>query len=71
MQIAYILKNKDFVTRIKSRSGGVFSLISEYIFSLGGVVYGASLNLETQEVKHIRCSSVSEMDSVRGSKYVQ
>jgi len=53
-----------------SRSGGMFTAISDYVLSLGGVVYGAAFD-ESFGVVHRRASNASQRDSFRGSKYVQ
>lgn len=50
-------------------SGGVATAISEKIIDEGGVVYGATF-LETI-VKHIRVETKSELEYIKGSRYVQ
>lgn len=55
--------------RLASSSGGVFTLLSEYVLDLGGVVYGAAM--EYFRVKHIRVSERGGLAQLRGSKYVQ
>ena len=39
---AYAAQNKNADVRMKSSSGGVFSLMAEYIISRGGIVFGAA-----------------------------
>ncbi len=39
--IAYAACNKDEKIRLQSSSGGVFSLIAEYVIMQGGIVFGA------------------------------
>lgn len=62
--------NKDESVRLKSSSGGTFSVLAEYILSQGGVVYGAAWD-EYMNLLHKGINSVSELDSLRRSKYVQ
>jgi coenzyme F420-reducing hydrogenase beta subunit len=67
---AYAMSNKDDAVRNDSSSGGVFTLIAEYVISNGGVVYGAAFD-EQYNVEHIRISKQSDIWRVRSSKYVQ
>ena len=67
---AYAAYNTDENIRLKSSSGGVFSLIAEYVLRNQGVVYGAAFD-ENFEVEHLRVASVEELELLRGSKYVQ
>jgi coenzyme F420-reducing hydrogenase beta subunit len=54
----------------QSSSGGIFSLIANYVLSKGGVVFGA-VSLKIDYVKHIKVSSYDELPPVRKSKYLQ
>lgn len=65
---ACISKNDDM--RMRSSSGGIFTLIAEYIIRLGGVVFGAAYDNELN-VHHILVSSTEELYKLRGSKYLQ
>lgn len=67
---SYIVQNKDFETRINSRSGGMFTAVSDLILSQNGTVYGAKLNTD-MTVSHSRAATKEERDSFRGSKYVR
>lgn len=67
---AYAAINKDENVRMKSSSGGMFSLIAENIINAGGVVYGANFN-ENFLVEHSRAETIEEIDKFRGSKYIQ
>ena len=67
---AYAAYNKNEKIRLKSSSGGIFTLITEDILKKNGVVYGAAFN-ENFEVKHIRITNIIELEKLRGSKYVQ
>lgn len=57
-------------TRTKSSSGGVFSVLAEHVLRKGGVVYGAAYG-DFLKVKHIRIEQESNLQQLRGSKYVQ
>lgn len=62
--------NTDDNIRIQSSSGGIFSIIAEYIIKQGGVIFGATFN-DKWEVTHNHTDSISELEKFRGSKYVQ
>ena len=66
----YGVKHKVFKERITSRSGGMFVAISDYIFDVGGVVYGAGY-ADDLKVYHKRASNKGERVELKGSKYVQ
>lgn len=66
----FAIKNKLDETRKISRSGGVFSAISDYVIENNGSVYGAILD-NVKTIKHIRATTKKERDKMCGSKYVQ
>ena len=66
----YAVKHKDFNTRMASRSGGVFTALSDEILNCGGIVYGCILN-EQFEAIHVRAETTEERNKMRGSKYIQ
>lgn len=66
----YACKNKDDEIRLKSSSGGVFSLIANYILEQKGIVFGATFN-EKFEVIHDWIENQNELDKFRCSKYLQ
>lgn len=68
--IAYACKNTNEQIRNTSSSGGVFTLLCEYIIKSGGVVFGAAFN-ESFEVEHMHAETLEECFKFRGSKYVQ
>lgn len=70
MKKGLVIRNKDVNERLKSTSGGVFATIAKEVIFRGGVVYGVSLT-ENLRAKHIKISSIEELDSIRGSKYIQ
>lgn len=53
-----------------STSGGIFYQIARQIINDGGAVYGAKLN-DDFLVVHERTADLEELESIRGSKYVQ
>lgn len=67
---AYAIINKDEEIRKNSSSGGVFTLIAEYIIREGGVVFGATFD-ENWNIKHTYTENIEELEKFRGSKYVQ
>jgi coenzyme F420-reducing hydrogenase beta subunit len=68
--VAYACINKNDSVRIKSSSGGVFTLLAEQILTEGGVVFGAGFNKKF-EVEHSYIEHKKDIDRFRGSKYVQ
>ena len=56
--------------RMKSSSGGVFTVVAEHILAQGGYVCGAAFD-ENWNVRHIIVDNVKDLDKLRGSKYVQ
>lgn len=57
--------------REKSSSGGVFTLLAEWMLAQGGVVCGAAYTEDCYAVEHIVATNPEELDRLRGSKYVQ
>lgn len=66
----YAAKHKDEIVRSLSRSGGVFTAISDEILESSGVVYGCILT-ESFDAVHYRATNKFERDKMRGSKYIQ
>lgn len=62
--------NKDVPTLKKSSSGGLFSVIAEYIIKNGGIVYGASFD-KNLKLSHKGIKQTQELECLRGSKYLQ
>ncbi len=60
----------DNATRSVSSSGGMFSVIAEYVLSQKGYVCGAAFD-ENMQLRHRIISSVEELPPLRSSKYVQ
>ena len=57
--------------RKKSSSGGVFSVLADYVLSQGGLVCGAVYTEDFHNVQHIIINDKSGLGKLRGSKYVQ
>lgn len=66
--LAAVAKDKNI--RVKSSSGGMFSLLSSEILLRGGVVYGVVFD-SNYDIYHIGISNSTELDKLRGSKYAQ
>lgn len=66
----YVAVNRNHSELLKSSSGGVFSVIADYVIQNGGVVYGAAFQ-DGLHLKHIRITKKEDLDKLRGSKYVQ
>lgn len=66
----YAVKHKEFDIRMASRSGGVFTALSDEVLHRGGIVYGCVLN-EQFEAVHVRAETAGERNKMRGSKYIQ
>lgn len=67
---AFAAYNDNLQIRIKSSSGGVFSLLSEAVLNKGGYVFGAQFDDKWQVVIS-KISSISDIARLRGSKYIQ
>lgn len=66
----YAVKHKNPETRELSRSGGIFTALTDYVLQMNGVVYGAVLQKDFS-VKHMRASTEEQRNAMRNSKYVQ
>lgn len=56
--------------RVKSSSGGMFTILANYFLENNGYVCGASFD-KNWKVKHIIIDNKKDLDKLRGSKYVQ
>lgn len=65
----YAVKNKNETVRANSRSGGIFTAISDWVLDNGGVVYGCVMS-DVYTAEHIRATAKSDRDRMRGSKYI-
>lgn len=66
----FAAKNKNEEIRLKSSSGGIFTLLAESIIQEGGVVFGARFD-ESWNVIHDYTETIEGLAAFRGSKYVQ
>lgn len=67
---AYATYSKETKIRLQSSSGGMFSLIAEYVLKNKGIVFGVVFNSE-QTVNHVSIERLEDLDKLRGSKYIQ
>ena len=66
----YAAKNLNEAVRMNSSSGGIFSLLAEYVIENKGVVFGAKIN-ECFDVVHDYTEIKEDIENFRTSKYVQ
>lgn len=66
----YAVKHKDDATRAASRSGGIFTALSDQVLLDGGVVYGCVLT-DNFDAVHICADNAEGRNRMRGSKYIQ
>lgn len=66
----YAAWNKKIEERLLSTSGGLFYILARQFLKDGGVVYGAAYD-NNLTVCHIKVSTLEELKTLRGSKYVQ
>lgn len=69
-QHAYAAWSKDEYDYRSSTSGGVSSVLSQFIIRQGGVVYGCTV-LPGARIEHIRIDHEEDLYKIKGSKYVQ
>lgn len=67
----YAAYNKNEAVRMKSSSGGIFTLLAEYAINKNGVVFGARLSKDCKSVYHCMIENAGDISLFRGSKYVQ
>lgn len=67
---AFAYRVADETVRMASSSGGAFTALAAKVIADGGEVYGAAWS-ETLDVEHRCASSLSQLQALRGSKYVQ
>lgn len=66
----YAVKHKSETVRAASRSGGVFTALSDKALAKNGVVYGCVLD-ESFRAVHIRAENMKNRNRMCGSKYIQ
>lgn len=68
--IVFAMKHCSDEIRLKSRSGGFFTAISDYILENNGSVYGCILDEKFNAI-HARALDEYSRNKMRGSKYIQ
>ena len=68
-QAYYAVKHIESSIREKSRSGGMFTALSDLILAMGGSVYGCAL-IDNKIAVHQRAVTSEQRDLFRGSKYI-
>lgn len=67
----FAAKANDDDLRLRSSSGGVFSLLARAVIAEGGIVFGAGFNHNDWRIIHKSAENEGELEDLRGSKYVQ
>lgn len=67
---AYAVWAEDEI-RMKSSSGGMFTLLANYVLENNGAVCGARYSEDYMSVYHAWATNMDELSLLRGSKYVQ
>ena len=57
--------------RLRSSSGGMFTLLADYVLQNNGAVCGAAYAPDFQTVHHVWAETSKDLAPLRGSKYVQ
>ena len=65
----YAVKHRNMDTRMASRSGGIFTALSDWVLRDEGVIYGCILG-KNFEALHTRAVTAAERNKMRGSKYI-
>ncbi len=68
--IVYAAFAKDEQIRIKSSSGGMFTILAKAVLNQGGVVFGVCQESPTS-IYHTYVESIADLEKLRGSKYLQ
>ena len=66
----YAVYNKNNGELLESSSGGMFSVIADFVLEKNGIVIGASYDKDNN-VKHICVDNKKDLYKLSGSKYVQ
>ena len=66
----YAAQNPNEEIRLKSSSGGIFTMLAEAVIDEGGVVFGVQFD-KNWEVEHAYTESKEGLAAFRGSKYLQ
>lgn len=65
----FAVRHKDEVVRASSRSGGIFTALSDAVLAEAGVIYGCVLTDDLQAA-HIRAEDLQTRNRMRESKYL-
>ena len=57
--------------RLKSSSGGMITILSEYVLDQSGTVYGVAMSDDCYSAEFIRITDRNGLEKIRGSKYIQ
>ena len=71
MQKSYAAYSTEDSIRLRSSSGGFFSLCSEYVLRKGGVIYGVAMSKDCYAAEYIRVDNTNDLKKLCGSKYLQ
>lgn len=71
VQSVYAARSQDEEILKESTSGGVFTILAQYVISLGGVVFGVAFDYRSGCVEFIEVREFRLLGRLRGSKYVQ
>ena len=66
----FAAQNPNEEIRLKSSSGGIFTMLAEAVIDEGGVVFGAQFD-NNWEVEHVFVETKEGLEAFRGSKYLQ
>lgn len=66
----YVAYSKDEIYSNNSSSGGIFSIIADFILKEKSIVIGAAFD-ENNKLKHIAISKEEDLIKLKGSKYLQ
>ncbi len=66
----YAVKNRNEEIRLRSSSGGIFTVLAEVVIRKGGVVFGVAFDRNWNAV-HTYTEDIEGLAAFRGSKYVQ
>lgn len=69
-QGVYAAINPDHTVRAASSSGGVFTLLAQYVLSRDGIVFGAATGPD-MKICHIGIEDAGQLHRLQGSKYAQ
>lgn len=70
-QHCYVATTSDKKYYKESASIGICTMLSEYVLSLGGLVYGCYLDEDSWTAYHTKIEHIEDLDKIRNSKYLQ